>query len=227
MLCDLTDPVAATAVAGLLVAWLLGWNAVWLGLWAAAALLSREQTMLIVIPVLAICWASGRVPQAVACFAAFLSWFAWLGVVYDWYGEMPFATNTLTAPLVGMIWRWTHLEGMPTHVYFLHMLGMALLGSQLVMCLLLPLFRAERAVMWTALAGAALTLLASRGILEDWNSYMRVLLWMPLAIWIWSVQTGRRWPIVLLCPAAVFPIIATPQGMHILMYSLQHLWETV
>jgi len=222
---DLTDPVAAAAVAGLLTGCVLGWRAVWLALWAAAALLSREQNVIVVGLVLAAFWASGRLPQAAALAAALVLWFAWLGVLYDYYREMPFPANTLAAPGVGMWWRWAHLDGLPPHVYFLHALGMACLATQVGVCLLLPLFRAERAVMWTALAAAALTLLASRAILEDWNSYMRVFLWMPLGIFIWAVQTGRRWPLVLLSPAAVWPIIATPQGMHILMYSLQHVWE--
>jgi hypothetical protein len=222
---DLTDPLAATTATGLIVGWLLGWRSVWLGLWAAAALLSREQNIVIVVVVLAMCWANGRTPQAAAIVTALLLWFGWLGVMYDFYHELPFATNNLAAPLVGLWWRWTHLNGLPPQVYFLHVVGMICLTTQVAMCLLLTLCRAERVVMWTALVGAALTLLASRDILLDWNSYMRVLLWMPLGIWIWAVQTGRRWPIVLLSPMAIWPIIATPQGMHILMFSLQHVWE--
>lgn len=64
----------------------------------------------------------------------------------------------------------------------------------------------------TGLAGVALAMVASDAIFEDWNSYMRVLSWMPLGIWFWAVQTGRSWPIWLLTPAAIWPFIATPQG---------------
>jgi hypothetical protein len=224
---NLTDPLAATAVAGLVVGSVLGWHAVWLGLWATAALMSREQSVLIVFAILAYSWAAGRWSVAAAMATALGIWFAWLGVMYDYYNELPFATNTLTAPFVGLYWRWTHLAGSESHVYVLHSLGTGLLSIQLLLCLLMPILRVDRAVMWTALSGALLTLLASRGILEDWNSYMRVLLWMPLGIYVWAVQSGRRWPIALLCPAAVFPIIATPQGMHILMYSLQHIWDPI
>ena len=109
---NLTDPLAATALAGVVVGSLLGWRAVWLGLWATAALLSREQTVLIVVAVLVSSWIAGRWPLAAAMAAALGVWFAWLGVLYDYYHELPFATNTLTAPFVGIWWRWTHLDGL-------------------------------------------------------------------------------------------------------------------
>ena len=104
--------------------------------------------------------------------------------------------------------RVTHFEGVPAHVHVLHLIGMTLLGTQIVIALLMPLTRPRPIIMLTALAGAALTVLASTAIHEDPYSYMRVLVWMPLGIWLWSVQTGRRWPIALISSAALWPVLA-------------------
>jgi len=72
-------------------------------------------------------------------------------------------------------------------------------------------FRAERTVLLVALAGAALAILAGVPIYLNGQSYTRVFLWMPLGIWLWSLQTGRRWPVWLLTPAVLWPCFALIQ----------------
>jgi hypothetical protein len=223
---DLTDPVATAAACGLLTAWLLGWRPIWLACWAVAAVLSREQNLAIVGIVLFGCLTANRGPglffrrekrlvspyAAAALLVTVAVWLAWVGVLYGFYGTLPFLRVNVGAPLAGMWWRWTHLEGQVGAARLpIHAVAMVFLTMQIAISLLLPLARAEATAMLTALAGAALAFLAGPAIFENGQSYTRVFLWMPLGIWIWSMQTRRSWPIMLLSPAALWPLFALVQ----------------
>jgi hypothetical protein len=209
---NLTDPLSATAICGLVTAHLLGWRAAWLGLWAAAAVLSREQNLAIVGVVLVGCWRQGRSAHAAALLTAIGIWAGWSAVLYGFYQAWQFAPGNLGAPLAGIWWRLNNLDGMPTQRILLHIFGMTLLTAQLLMCWFLPFSRAQRTVVWLGLAGAALMVFSGNAIMESWNSYMRVLVWMPLAVWFWAVQTGRRWPVMLLSTAALWPLMAVARA---------------
>ena len=45
-------------------------------------------------------------------------------------------------------------------------------------------------------------------IYENLESYTRVFYFMPLAAWMWGVQTRRAWPVLLLLPALLLPCVA-------------------
>ncbi len=79
---------------------------------------------------------------------------------------------------------------------------------QFVLSLAVCAFRVNRSVKLVALAGALLAVVGGPLLyVEEWN-YLRVFLWMPLAVWLGSVGSGRRWPLVLLSPMALWPLIA-------------------
>jgi hypothetical protein len=56
------------------------------------------------------------------------------------------------------------------------------------------------------LAGVCLTIVGGIAIFEDHWSYTRVLNWLPLGIWLYAVQDSKRWPILLLAPAGLWPL---------------------
>jgi hypothetical protein len=209
---DLTDPLAATAVCGLVTAWLLSWRAHWLFLWAAAALFSREQNLAIVAIVILGCWTQRSWKNIAALTAAVAAFGIWVAGLYATYGVLPFGMGNFAAPFAGMWSRWLHLDGhfAATHLP-IHAVGLAFVVLQVSLCLVLPLFRPERTTMLIALAGAALAILGGPAIFDDGHSYTRVFLWMPLGLWVWAVQTGRRWPILVMSPAALWPVFAVLQ----------------
>jgi hypothetical protein len=88
---------------------------------------------------------------------------------------------------------------------------MSHLTLQVVLSLTMLCWRPARTVWLTACAGAALALLAGPAVYMNGQSYTRVFFWMPLAIWMASVQTGRRWPMWLLLPAALWPCFGLVQ----------------
>jgi hypothetical protein len=206
---DLTDPLAATAVCGLVTAWLLRWRAAWLALWAVAAVLSREQNLAIVGVVFLACWTQRCWKYSGALIAAVGVFCVWMAVLYAVYGALPMGGGNFAAPFVGMWSRWTHLDGEVGAARLpIHAVSITFVALQVVVCLVLPLFRPERTALLIALAGAALAILGGPAIYGDGHSYTRVFLWMPMGLWIWGVQTGRRWPIALMSPAALWPLFA-------------------
>ena len=49
-------------------------------------------------------------------------------------------------------------------------------------------------------------------IYASFDSYARVFVWMPLGIWLWALQSGRRWPMGFLAPWALWPAVALLQA---------------
>ena len=128
------------------------------------------------------------------------------------YGAWPLAPTNISWPCAGMWYRWTHLEGLSGAVSrVIHVAGMLLLSLQVVLSIALVFFRANRLWLLVALAGAVLAILGGTGIYENGWSYSRVFLWMPLGIWLASLEMGRRWPALLLTAAALWPVAAIAQ----------------
>jgi hypothetical protein len=208
---NLTDAAATLCAFGLLVAWLRKWHPAWLATWAAAALFAREQNLAIVaiVPVLAVWERDWK--RATALIPGCILWAGWVAVLHAWYGESPFVMGNFGHPFQGFLRRWQspfdRAGRIPTHG-----LAMAWLTVQLLLCLALPLFRCERATMLVGLAGAALTVFGSWAIYEHWYGYLRVFVWMPLAIWSWAVQSGRSWPAWLTLLALPWPLLAIAMG---------------
>jgi len=94
----------------------------------------------------------------------------------------------------------------------IHLIGMALLFLQIALSGLLVFFRAPRMVTLISLAGAGLALIAGVPIFDNLESYTRVFWLMPFGVWLWSIQSGRYWPILLLGTATVLPLLALVQA---------------
>jgi hypothetical protein len=209
---NLTDPLAALTAAGLLIAWLTGRGPWHLGLWAVAAVLSREQNAAVVLIVLLEALLRRHGPACVSLAAGLAVWAGWLLLLRHMYGAWPFQQGNLSPPFAGIVYRLTHISGaVGAHAAPIHALAIAFLLLQIGMSGAMAFFRAERTVLLVALAGAGLAILAGVPIYLNGQSYTRVFLWMPLGIWLWSLQTGRRWPVWLLTPAALWPCFALVQ----------------
>jgi hypothetical protein len=206
---DLTDPVATFAVCGLLYAWLTDKRWWVLTLWSVAALFAREQSVVIVL----IVWSAAvwrvRMRTALGLTGALLLWSAWILTLRQMYGEWPFlpSEGNTGIPFAGMLYRWTHLGfEKSTQAGVLHVLRMLHLTAQLGLVVLLLRQCSDRAIMMTALAGAALAVIGGISLYIDGWSYTRVFAWMPLAIWFGYLQVRRRWPVVFLSLAALWPL---------------------
>lgn len=210
---NLTDPVSTLAVCGLLAAWVLRWPAWHLAAWAVAAVLSREQNVLVVAVVLSEavrCGCRSRAAGLVAALAVGLAWALALRAVY---GAWPLAAGNTGLPFAGMWYRWTHPEGLSGSASRpVHLAGMTLLSLQVALSAALVWFRAGRLPVLVAGAGAALAVFGGTGIYLNGWSYPRVFLWMPLGVWLWAVGSGRRWPVVVLSAAAMWPLAAVAQA---------------
>lgn len=207
---DLTDPLAALTVFGLLAAWLEaapGWR---LALWAAAALLSREQNLAVVLILLATATWNRRRPAVVGLAAAVGLWLGWVVILRGTYGAWPFlpGQGNFGWPLAGMYYRWTHLGGLSGSRFsaLAHGLRMAHLTGMILLAVALLRFRGDAALALFTLAGVLLAVLGGIKIYEDAWSYTRVFTWLPLGIWLTGVQDQRTWPLWLLIPAALWPI---------------------
>jgi hypothetical protein len=206
---DLTDPVAILGACGLLFAWLTHKRWWILTVWAVAALFAREQSVAIVLIILGVALWHGRIRTVLGLAAVMLCWFAWILTLRQMYDEWPFlpsAGNT-DIPFAGMLYRWTHL-GFSTsrQAGALHIMRMLHLTAQLGLAVLLIRQRGDRAVVFIALAGAALAVVGGISLYIDGWSYTRVFAWMPLAIWFGSIQARRRWPLIFLSLALVWPL---------------------
>jgi hypothetical protein len=209
---NLTDPLATLAAGGLLAAWLLHWRPSALVAWAVAAVLSREQNVAVVGIVLLGAVSGRRWRSAAGLVGALLIWLGWVGILRGAYGCWPTAAGNVGVPLAGLYYRWTHLGGsLGAGRLPIHAVAMLHLSLQIGLSLALPWLRAGRTATLVALAGAALALLSGPPIYANGQSYTRVFLWMPLAIWLWSVQSGRRWPLAVLLPAALWPCVGILQ----------------
>jgi hypothetical protein len=205
---DLTDPLAALTACGLLTAWLMRRPPWVLFAWAVAAVLSREQNAAVVLIVLL-----GALPQrrwrcAAGLAAALLLLAGWLVGLRGAYGAWPFARETITAPFAGVFGHWPLLRSSSRGYLALHGAGLLTIAVQAALCVVVCFLRVNRSVKLVALAGLVLAAVGGPGLYsEEWN-YLRVFFWMPLAVWLGSVVSGRRWPVVLLSPAALWPVIA-------------------
>jgi hypothetical protein len=203
---DLTDPLATLAVAGLLAAWLRRRSTTVLGLWAMAAVLSREQNVVIVAIVAVQCLADRSWRRAVVMALALAVWAGWTGFLWQHYGSLPSAPENVGRPFSGMYFRWTHpfdvTRRAPTHG-----VAIAVLTAQLATCLLLALLPTERTTRLVALAGVCLLMIAGPVLFQDTPTYLRVFTWLPLAIWLWTVQTRRNWAALVLLPSIFWPAL--------------------
>jgi len=202
----LTEPLAALTACGVLTAWLLRGRGWVVFAWAAAAVLSREQNAVIVLIVLLAALSQRRWGQAAATAAALVLLTGWFIVLRCTYGNWPFWSGNFGAPLAGMMDRLARMGEYPARRYRLfHIAGLSLLVVQIALCGTVLFFRVNRSVKLVALAGALLAVVAGPPVYGDEWSFLRLFVWMPMAVWMGSVAAGRRWPVALLAPVAIWP----------------------
>jgi hypothetical protein len=210
---DLTDVVAALAVCGLLVTWLRRgpWWA--LALWSAAALLSREQNLVVVLAVgLGAAWRRD-LRACLGLGGAVALWGAWVAVLWQTYGTWPLLPNgeLFGAPLAGM---WTRLStGGEAHRRLLHALCIALVLAEVGLALYLLRFRPDGVVALATAAGAATAVLGGYVFYQDYWSYMRVFALLPLGVWLLSAQARWRAPLLLLSAQALLPLATVARAL--------------
>jgi hypothetical protein len=216
---DLTDPLSTLAALGLLAGWLLGWRGRVLVLWAAAALFSREQNLAVVGAVLAAALWARRPRLALGLVGAIALWGAWVGLLWVGYGRCPFASGGgfFDWPLVGMGWRWSHLEDRPgSHASaVVHLLAMSHLTVLLLLALGLTLSRTDWTLKAVLLCGAAMAVLGGQLWYMDLYGYERVFVFLPLGIWLAAIQARRRWLAWLLTPGGLWPLVTILQAWHV------------
>jgi hypothetical protein len=210
---NLTDPVSTLALFALLAGWISGARASLVALCAAVALFAREQNAAIVVLLLAAALARKRRGAAAGLAAVLLLWGAWVGVLSFRYNEWPFlpAQGNFARPLEGFLFRWGHLaypSGRTGEavVHLVAMLGLTVQAA-LAVYLLVRAQRGQRVAVLVALAGAALMAVAGLVIYQDAWGYLRVLVWLPLGLWLAGTQARKGWVLLALTPA-IFPTLA-------------------
>lgn len=202
---NLTDPLAAVTVIGLLTAWLLEWPTWLLIGWGTASVLSREQNIALVMILLLEALLARRWSRMAGLGLISMIWAAWLLALKQAYGVWPTLAVNVGPPFEGLWYHWTHLEGRPGPLTLpVHALRVALTASVLAVGLCV-IARGERVARLIAITALGLWSISSDAIFRDSFAYSRVLNLMPLAIWLWSVQAGRRWPAVVLASAGLWP----------------------
>jgi len=213
---DLTDVLSIFAVCGLLCAWLWRWPDWSLGLWATAALFSREQNVLVVLGVLAVALGKRRWAGALAlglALTAFAAWIVALRALYGAWPLLPAGENVsprfygLPIPFWGLLWRWS--QAYVPGFGLTHVLGALIITMQILLVVYMLVSGSDPVLVLTALTGAALALSAGRWIYADPWSYPRIFAWMPLALWLAAVQARKPWLLVLLGLPVVLPLYQT------------------
>jgi hypothetical protein len=215
---NLTDPVSTLALFALLAAWMCRGQPAVVALCAVAALFSREQNAAIVVLVMAAAVVQKRYGTAGGLAGVLMLWVGWVAALRLRYGDWPFlpAQGNFARPLEGFLFRWSHLaypsgKTGEALVHLTAMLGLTV-QSVLAVYLLVRARRGERVAPLVALAGAVLAVLAGMYIYNDAWGYMRVLVFLPLGLWLAGLQARKGWVLLVLTPAIV-PTLAILRGV--------------
>jgi hypothetical protein len=214
---NLSDPVSTLAVVALLAAWLV--RAPWwaFALAAASAVLSREQNLVVVVIVGAACAWQGRARTTAATGAALVPWLAWVVRLHALYGRWPFlpGKGNFGAPLAGLLTCASHLSGpgISRLVSVFNALALCYLLLEIALALYLATRKGDVVLTLVPLAGVLLAVFAGSDIYADFWSYSRVLVWLPLGLWLAGVQSRRGWLLLLLAPAALGAVAALRGGL--------------
>jgi hypothetical protein len=208
-----TDALSTLAVLGLLIGWVLRCPGGVLAACSAVALFSREQNLPLVVLLLAAAWWRRRWPTAwgvLAVLALWLGWVGWLRWLYDCWPFLP-GGGAFDWPLGGVYWRCQHLGGVGWFSWRLVVIhGASLLHLAALLGVAAWLASRERSglVALTTLAGVALALVGGPMIYQDFWSYLRVFVWVPLGLWLTAVRGGPTWPVWLLLPGLAWGLVA-------------------
>jgi hypothetical protein len=209
---DLTDAVSTLAVFGLMVAWLT--NSSWwsLTLWSAAAVFSREQNAVVLVMVFGTSLIRPRPAVAAGIGATLILWIAWVCFLRKTYGMWPFlpTQGNFGMPLTGLFYAWTHLGGFrdSRRLAIFNASSLAHLVLQMSLAIYLNWRKRLGIVGLLLFLGLLLAIMAGPEICNDLISYRRVLVWLPLGIWLGSIQSRQSWPMLLLAPAVMWSLAA-------------------
>jgi hypothetical protein len=207
---DLTDPWASFAAFLLAIAWIRQWHTGWLAVSAGLAVFAREQNLVVVAIVLVLGVADRDARRVAALVAVCCIWAVWAALLWRMYDDSPFPMGNFGPPFAGILKRLADPTGKSTGVP-IHLFGLGCLLLEMTACLLLPIVRANRFTILIAGAGVGLAVMGSSAIFEDVHAYLRVFAWIPMALWIGSVQSRQRWPFWFTIPLAPWPALAVLQ----------------
>jgi hypothetical protein len=206
---DLTDVVAVLSLGCLLSAWLL--RAPWwlMALAAAASVFGREQNLAIVLLVFA---AAGWQRQGRTCAAlavVVVLWVGWVVALRLMYGAWPFlpAQGNFGRPFAAL-WRcWPRWGRTGLHAQAVVQAAcLACIVLQGVLAVYLARRPGDPVLRLFLLAGVTLAVFAGTAIYVDKWSFMRVLSWLPLGLWLACVQSRRRWALLALALPSLLPM---------------------
>jgi hypothetical protein len=200
-------------IAWLIYAWLR--PAAWwtIALAASMAVLAREQNLAIVVLLLGMAvWqrrfgAAGGVMLALGLLAG------WVTYLWQLYGQQPFLAvpGNFDVPFSGIGFRLAHLGGndhFSVRLSIIMAAFMAHLAIQLgLVCYML--FRGQRNafLLLLTLGGALIALTGGNFLYRDFWTISRVFVWMPMGLWILSLQGQRRAVLAVLTLAVLWPIV--------------------
>ncbi|HMC64833.1 MAG TPA: hypothetical protein VKI65_07825 [Gemmataceae bacterium] len=210
---DLTDPLSTCAVAGLFVTWLAGWRGWVVLLWAAAAVFSREQNVAVVALLAGLSLWQRRIGLGAGIATVILVWCTWMGLLRLTYGTWPFVEcpHTFDWPLAGLLSRWEEVvrtASLHGRGRFGNLWSLFSITLELTLAVGLLLTRkASGGLAVLLVAGGALAALAGGAIYVDYWSYMRVLVWLPMGIWLTAIATRRLQLLLFLAPQMLWSLL--------------------
>jgi hypothetical protein len=125
------------------------------------------------------------------------------------YGSWPFlpAQGNFGRPFVGLLRCWPRFSRHGVGDQTLVQAGcMVFVMLEIGLALYLARRPGDAVLRLFLLASVALAVLAGTAIYVDKWSYMRVLSWLPLGLWLACVQTRRRWALAALALPVLVPI---------------------
>jgi hypothetical protein len=206
---DLTDVLSVLTVCGVVVAWVLRWPVWQLAVWSAAAVLCREQNIAIVGAILVVAAWERRWTACGALGGALVLWVLWVVTLRLMYGTWPLlpAERNFDKPLAAFLRCWRHLRHPPLSANTLtHFACMTMVAVQVGLAIFLAARRTDAGLRLVLLGAVALALTAGQAIYEDKWSFIRVLSWLPLAVWLGCVREQRRHLAAMLAVAAFLPV---------------------
>jgi hypothetical protein len=190
------------------------WALPLINLLGIAALLSREQNVVVVLAVgLGLLWRLDRRAMA-GLGAALVLWGAWVAAVWGAYGDCPLLSTRelFGAPLAGMLARLRTADVEATR-RLLHACCIGLILAEVGLALYLLRMRPDGVLALTTLAAAVAAVLGGYVFYEDYWSYTRVFALLPLGVWLLCVQARWRAPLVLLSAQALVPAATVARAL--------------
>jgi hypothetical protein len=210
---DLTDPVSTFLCCGLVTSYVCGGRVISFVIWGTLAVLSREQNVAVVGLVATNLVIGKRYRAGLAMAIPALALTAWVLILKSWYGHWPTAPGNTGMPFDGFRYRFVRMTGgrhtgeSPTHL-----LAMGTLTLHLLLSAWLFMRTSPWLPRFLAALGFALAAIAGESVYMNLESYTRVFWWMPLGVWLGALQSGKRWPLWLLCTSAIWPVYSVAQA---------------